>query len=84
MQIEPRTEGGSQGSDDIPGPSVGDRTPPSPARRRVTGLGILGYGHIGAKMAGFGQALGMEVLVYSRTKKEAPGCGINRIPGSHA
>lgn len=37
-------------------------------------LGILGYGHIGAKMAGFGQALGMEVLVYSRTKKEAPGC----------
>lgn len=37
-------------------------------------LGILGYGHIGAKMAGFGQALCMEVLVYSRTKKEAPGC----------
>lgn len=37
-------------------------------------LGILGYGHIGAKVARLGQALGMEVLVYSRTAKEAPGC----------
>ena len=76
MQIEPRTEGGSQGSDDIPGPSVGDRTPPSPARRRVTGR----RPHEPQTGPSEGSAPGKTY----RTKKEAPGCGINRIPGSHA
>lgn len=38
-------------------------------------LGILGYGNIGACMARLGQALGMQILVYSRTKRELPkGC----------
>ena len=76
MQIEPRTEGGSQGSDDIPGPSVGDRTPPSPARRMVTGR----RPHVPQTGPSEGSAPGKTY----RTKKEAPGCGINRIPGSHA
>lgn len=35
-------------------------------------LGILGYGSIGQKMAGLGKALGMEILLYSRTQKSAP------------
>lgn len=38
-------------------------------------MGILGYGNIGKCMANLGLALGMEVLFYSRTPKEAPeGC----------
>lgn len=38
-------------------------------------LGILGYGTIGKKMAGLGKALGMEILLYSRTRKPAEeGC----------
>lgn len=38
-------------------------------------LGILGYGNIGACVAKLGLALGMEVLLCSRTVKEAPaGC----------
>lgn len=35
-------------------------------------LGILGYGSIGQKMACLGKALGMEILLYSRTQKSAP------------
>lgn len=35
-------------------------------------LGIVGFGSIGRKMAGLGLALGMRVLLYSRTKKDAP------------
>lgn len=35
-------------------------------------LGILGYGSIGQKMACLGNALGMEILLYSRTQKSAP------------
>lgn len=35
-------------------------------------LGILGYGSIGQKMAGLGNALRMEILLYSRTRKPAP------------
>lgn len=37
-------------------------------------LGILGYGSIGQKMACLGKALGMEILLYSRTQKSAPEC----------
>lgn len=38
-------------------------------------LGIVGYGSIGRCMAKLGLALGMDILLYSRTKKEAPeGC----------
>lgn len=38
-------------------------------------LGIVGYGSIGKKMAGLGLALGMEILLCSRTKKPAgEGC----------
>ncbi|MGN0435598.1 MAG: D-2-hydroxyacid dehydrogenase, partial [Wujia sp.] len=35
-------------------------------------LGIIGYGSIGAKVAEIALAFGMEVLLYSRTKKAAP------------
>lgn len=35
-------------------------------------LGIVGYGSIGKKVAEIGRALGMKVLLYSRTRKEAP------------
>ncbi len=65
MQIEPRTEGGSQGSDDIPGPSVGDRTPPSPARRMVTGR----RPHVPQTGPSEGSAPGKTY----RTKKRDPG-----------
>ncbi len=38
-------------------------------------LGIVGFGSIGRKMADLGLALGMRVLLYSRTPKNAPaGC----------
>ncbi len=38
-------------------------------------LGIFGYGNIGKKMADLGLALGMEILLYSRTQKDAgEGC----------
>lgn len=38
-------------------------------------LGILGYGGIGSRMAALGLALGMKVLLHSRTPREAPaGC----------
>lgn len=38
-------------------------------------LGIVGYGSIGKTVANLGLALGMQVLLYSRTVKEAPaGC----------
>ncbi len=37
-------------------------------------LGIVGFGNIGKAMARLGQALGMEVLLSSRTEKEAPSC----------
>ncbi len=36
-------------------------------------LGILGFGSIGRQMAALGLALGMEVLLYSRREKPAPG-----------
>lgn len=35
-------------------------------------LGIVGYGSIGKCVAKLGLALGMEILLYSRTQKEAP------------
>ncbi len=35
-------------------------------------LGIVGYGNIGRTVANLGRALGMKVLVYSRSKKELP------------
>ena len=35
-------------------------------------LGIVGYGDIGQRMARLGAALGMKVLLYSRTRKECP------------
>ncbi len=35
-------------------------------------LGIVGFGNIGRKTAGIGQAFGMNILVHSRTRKE--GC----------
>lgn len=38
-------------------------------------LGVVGYGSIGRHMADLALALGMKVLLYSRTQKEAPaGC----------
>lgn len=38
-------------------------------------LGIVGYGSIGKCVANLGLALGMDILLYSRTKKDAPqGC----------
>ncbi len=38
-------------------------------------LGVVGYGSIGKRVANLGLALGMKVLLYSRTRKEAPeGC----------
>lgn len=38
-------------------------------------LGIVGFGSIGKKLAGLGLALGMEVLLFSRTQQPAPkGC----------
>ncbi len=38
-------------------------------------LGILGFGHIGQTVAALGAALGMRVLVHSRTKRDMPaGC----------
>lgn len=36
-------------------------------------LGILGYGNIGAAVAKIGGAMGMEILAFSRSKKELPG-----------
>lgn len=35
-------------------------------------LGIVGFGHIGQTVAKLGAALGMKILVYSRTKRELP------------
>ena len=35
-------------------------------------MGILGFGNIGQEVARIAQAMGMEVLVHSRTKKELP------------
>lgn len=35
-------------------------------------MGILGYGNIGAAVGKMAEAFGMEVLVYSRSKKELP------------
>lgn len=35
-------------------------------------MGILGFGNIGQAVARIAQAMGMEVLVHSRTKKELP------------
>ena len=35
-------------------------------------MGIVGYGNIGKRVAEIATALGMNVLVYSRTKKESP------------
>lgn len=35
-------------------------------------LGILGFGTIGRRMAELGRALGMNILLYSRSKKAAP------------
>lgn len=35
-------------------------------------LGIVGFGSIGQKVAAIGQALGMNLLLYSRTRKNAP------------
>ena len=35
-------------------------------------LGVVGYGHIGSEVAKIAQALGMEVLVYTRTVKDDP------------
>ena len=35
-------------------------------------MGILGFGNIGQSVARIAQAMGMEVLVHSRTKKELP------------
>jgi glycerate dehydrogenase len=35
-------------------------------------MGIVGYGNIGKRVAEIASALGMNVLVYSRTKKESP------------
>jgi len=36
-------------------------------------LGILGYGGIGRKVAGFAKAFGMDVMAFSRRKVEEPG-----------
>ena len=36
-------------------------------------LGVIGFGHIGGEVAKIAMALGMEILVYSRTPKEVPG-----------
>ena len=35
-------------------------------------LGIVGFGHIGQTVSKLGAALGMKILVYSRTKRELP------------
>ncbi len=35
-------------------------------------LGVIGYGDIGKKVAQIGDAFGMRVLIYNRTKKETP------------
>lgn len=35
-------------------------------------LGIVGFGSIGQKVAAIGQALGMNLLLYSRTRRDAP------------
>ncbi len=36
-------------------------------------LGIIGMGNIGQRVAAIGNAFGMKVIVYSRTKKDVPG-----------
>lgn len=47
-------------------------------------LGILGYGSTGRRMAQLGLALGMEVLLCSRTRRPAPGSAAQKNPASRA